>query len=46
MPGIKKNIKDSLEIELLKCSKKKAKISEEKTIKFILRDLLLQDNFL
>ena len=43
MPGIKKNIKDSLEIELLKCSKEKAKISEAKTLKFLLRDLLLQD---
>ena len=43
MPGIKKNIKDSLEIELLKYSKEKVKISEAKTLKFLLRDLLLQD---
>ena len=43
MPGIKKNIKDLLEIELLKYSKEKAKISEAKTLKFLLRDFLLKD---
>ncbi len=44
MPGIKKNITDYFEINILEETKETKKISKEKTLKFLLRDLLLKDN--
>ena len=43
MPGIKKNISDLLELEITDEIKKNIKISKEKTIKFLLRDFLLEE---
>ena len=44
MPGIKKNITDCFEINILEETKETRKISKEKTLKFLLRDLLLKEN--
>ncbi len=43
MPGIKKNITEFLEIEIYEETKDSKKLSKEKTLKFLLRDLLLND---
>ncbi len=43
MPGIKKNITEFLEIEIHEETKDSKKLSKEKTLKFLLRDLLLND---
>ena len=43
MPGIKKNITEFLEIEIFKETKDSKKLSKEKTLKFLLRDLLLNE---
>ena len=45
MPGVKKNISDFIEIEVKEETKNSKKISMEKTLKFLLRDLLLDDKF-
>ena len=43
MPGVKKNISDLFELEISNIKKEKIKVSKEKTIKFLLRDFLLQE---
>ena len=43
LPGIRKNISDSVELELKKFNNEEGKISKEKTVKFLLRDLLLKE---